>query len=419
MDLVRHGAAAIGAAVAGPVLAAGAALRPAWREGARDRLGGSPRVEPGAIWIHGASVGEILAASRLVDRLRKDGHGIVASTFTVTGRDVMRRVRPDVPCALAPLDHPWCVDAALSRVRPSALVLIETELWPSWIAAAERRGVPVVLISGRVSDRSFPRYRRLAWLVGRTLRRLAAVGARTDVDGERFVALGADPSRVRVTGDLKIELDERPRPLAPDLDRALGGTPLIVAGSTHRGEERAVLAALRALEREGLEAALVLAPRHPSRAKEVEGLVRRSERSLRRRRALGTEPLRAGEVLVLDTVGELTPIYARAEVAFVGGTLVPHGGHNILEPVFAGRPVVYGRHTANVRHAVEILERSGAGRRVEDAAELGRAIVELVREKEAARVRAERARHELERHRGSAERAALVIERAVEAARAL
>ena len=410
MKWARHSLAAVSALAALPVGLGLVASRRAWRTGVRERLGLARAEAPGAIWIHGASVGEILAASRLIDRLRKRGHGVVTSTVTLAGRDVMRRSRPEVPCHLAPLDHPWCVDAALDRIEPAALVLIETELWPSWIAAAARRGVPVALVSGRVSDRTYPRYRRLRFAVEPTLRRLAAIGARTPLDGDRLVALGAPPARVSVTGDLKLERDEEPRPLARDLERALQGLPLFVAGSTHAGEEIAALAALAEVERQGLCAALVLAPRRPERAAEVRRLVGRTGRSARLRTALGDLPLAAGEVLVLDTVGELTPIFARADVAFVGGSLVPRGGHNILEPALAGRPVLFGPHTSNVRHAVEILEPCGAGRRVEDAAALGRALATLLRDPQAAERRGEAGRAALSRHRGTAQRVADLIE---------
>jgi 3-deoxy-D-manno-octulosonic-acid transferase len=410
---VARSVAALSAIAAAPIAAGALALRPTWRVGLRERLGDVPRPAPGGLWVHAASVGEVLAATRLLDHLQKAGHALFASTVTLEGREVVRRLRPDIPSALAPLDHPWCVEAALDRVRPAAIALIETELWPVWIAAARRRGIPVVLVSGRVSDRSFPRYRRLGWLVGRTLRRLAAVGARTDVDGERFVALGADPARVSVTGDLKLERDEREGPLAPDLDAVLGGVPLFVAGSTHPGEEVAALAALRRIEGAGLQAALVLAPRRRQRGAEVARLVRASGRPLRQRTAVGGEPLRPGEVLVLDTVGELAPVYARAAVAFVGGSLVRGGGHNVLEPVLAGCPVLFGPHVANVRHAVEILERCGAGRTVEDAADLGRAAIGWLRDPIAARARGGEGRAVLRSHGGSAERAARLIESAL------
>jgi len=413
---VDHAVAALAAVALAPVAAGVLALRPAWRIGLRERLGALPGQPPGAVWVHGASVGEILAASRLVDRLHRGGRAVVSSTVTLAGREVMRRARPEIPCHLAPIDHPWCVESALGRVHPAALVLIETELWPSWLAAAERRHIPVALVSGRVSDHSYPRYQRLQRIIGPALRRIAAIGARTAADAERFEALGAPRQRIRVTGDLKLEPAEEPAALPADLARVLAGTPLFVAGSTHPGEEQAALSALARCERERLPAALVLAPRHLERTAEVVRLVRAGGRSVRRRSALGTEPLRAGEVLVLDSVGELAPVYARAQVAFVGGTLAPIGGHNLLEPVFVGRPVLFGPHTGNARQAVEILEASGAGLAVADADALAEALVARLRDPEDARRRGEEGQRALALHRGSAERAARLIEALLEPA---
>ena len=236
-----------------------------------------------------------------------------------------------------------------------------------------------------------------------------AIGARTAADRDRFIALGAVPERVGVSGDLKLELDAAPRPAAPDLAAALGDTRLIVAGSTHPGEERAALEALTRVERAGLEAALVLAPRHLERSAEVEGEARAAGRRVRRRTRLGEAPLRAGEVLVLDTLGELASLYPHADVAFVGGTLAAVGGHNVLEPVLARRPVVYGPHIADVRHAVEILEASGAGHRLRDAGDLGAVAIAWLGDPESARARGEAGWRALERHRGAAERAASLV----------
>jgi len=407
---LHHGLAALAALALAPVAVGALALRPAWRVGLRERLGAQPGLAPGAIWVHGASVGEIQAASRFVDRLLEGGHAVFTSTVTLAGREVMRRLRPDVPCHLAPIDHPWCVEAALARVRPAALVLIETELWPRWLAAAERRGIPVALVSGRLSDNSYPRYQRLAPIIAPALRRIAALGARTHVDAERFLALGAPAARVSVTGDLKLEPAEDLRPLASDLDRMLSTAPLIVAGSTHPGEEIAALAALAQVEQAGMTAALVLAPRRLGRADEIARMVRATGRNLHRRTLLGEAPLRPGEVLLLDSVGELAAVYARADVAFVGGTLVPVGGHNVLEPVFASRPVLFGPHTQNARHAAEILEAVGAGIRVADAEGLARSVVALLRDPREARRRGEEGLRALSAHRGSAERAAQLVE---------
>jgi 3-deoxy-D-manno-octulosonic-acid transferase len=405
-----HGLAALAGLALAPLAAGALALRPAWRVGLRERLGARSALAPGAIWIHGASVGEIRAASRLIDGLQERGHQVVTSTVTLAGREVMRRTRPDVPCHLAPLDHPWCVEAALSRARPAALVLIETELWPSWLAAAERRQIPVALVSGRVSDRSYPRYRRLRRIIAPTLRRIAALGARTDADAERFLALGAPRERVRVTGDLKLEPAGDLRPISADLSRLLGTAPLIVAGSTHAGEEAAALTALAQVERAGIAAALVVAPRHLGREVEIARLVRASGRRLRQRTLPDEAPLQPGDVLLLDSVGELASLYARAAVAFVGGTLVPVGGHNLLEPVFAGRPVLFGPHTENARHTALILEAVGAGTRVADAEALSRAVRALLADPREASRRGEAGRAALASHRGSAERAAELTE---------
>jgi 3-deoxy-D-manno-octulosonic-acid transferase len=385
-------------------------VRPSLRVGLRERLGLHPRLAAGAVWVHAASVGEVLAAARLVDALADVGHPVVTSSATASGREVMRRSRSGrIPCHLAPLDHPWCVEAALARVRPAALVLVETELWPCWIAAARRRGAAVLLVSARLSDRSYRRYRRLAGLVRPTLGRIDAIGARSDADAERFRALGAPGGRVSVTGDLKLEVDADPPALAPDLERLLGATPLLVAGSTHPGEEEAVLGALAEAERAGLEAALVLAPRQRERAAEVARRVRCAGRRLRHRSRPGAGTLASGEVLLLDTLGELPAFWPRADVAFVGGTLVGVGGHNVLEPVAAGRPVLFGPHTANVRHAVELVAAAGAGLCVPDAAALGPALCALLRDPAAARASGARGRAALLAHRGSAARTASLV----------
>jgi 3-deoxy-D-manno-octulosonic-acid transferase len=377
------------------------------------------RVPPGAAWIHGASVGEILAACRLVDRLRQAGQNVFTSTFTTSGRDVMRRTRPEVPCQLAPLDHPWCVEAALDRVQPSVLVLIEAELWPNWIAAARRRAIPVVLVSGRISDRSFGRYRKLRWLTRPTLGRLTAIGARTAADGERLRYLGADPQAVTVTGDLKIDSQTERRPDRFGSSGTWAQGPVIVAGSTHPGEESAALEALAVLERAGLGASLVLAPRHIDRAPEVMRLIECEGRVARLRSTIGAAQLGRGEVLVLDTVGELASLYESADVAFVGGSLVPVGGHNVLEPVLAGRLVLYGPHTDNVRHAVEVVEECGAGRRVPAAGQLGAAFIDVLSNAESSRVAAERGRRALEKHHGTSERTSALIERVLAASERL
>lgn len=369
-----QGGAALAAAVAAPVWAAGALVRPRWREGAGERLGWRGDCEPGAIWLHGASVGEALMVARLAEALADSGHRVQASATTVTGRSALRRALPSLPVRLAPLDHPWCVASALRAARPSALVLVETELWPSWITAVSRRGAPVALVSARLSDTSFVRYQHLRGLVARTLGRIARIGARSDEDAQRFLALGAPRERVRVTGDLKRAPAARPASLAPDLAAMLAGPPIVVAGSTHAGEEAAALAALDACAAAGRPAALVLAPRRPERCRELESRLAAEGRPHRRRSRGDARPLAEGEVLLLDTLGELAGVYARARVAFVGGTLVPVGGHNLLEPAQQGCPVLFGPEIGNVRDAAGLLLGAGAGKRVRDARELAEGV---------------------------------------------
>jgi 3-deoxy-D-manno-octulosonic-acid transferase len=403
------------AVLAAPLVLCAAALRPRWRKGWRDRLGRAPRQEPGAVWVHSASVGEALASLPLHDALARRGWRTLASATTLTGREVLRGMRPELPFALAPLDHPWCVDRALDRVGPAALVLVETELWPVWIASASRRGIPVVIVSGRLSDRAFPRYRRLRFLWSRTLSCVAAVGARSQQDAERFRALGMPADRIEVTGDLKLEPRHALQSLKPDLEAFLADVTLLVAGSTHPGEEAAALQAQAEAERAGHDLALVLAPRYPERADEVERLALAAGRTVHRRSRLAGGQLGVGEVLLLDSVGELAGVYSRCHIAFVGGSLIPRGGHNVLEPLAAGCPVIFGPHTHNARESVELAIRCGAGQRAADTRELVQGVLLALADPAGARLRGAGGRTALEHHRGAAARSSDLVERALRA----
>jgi 3-deoxy-D-manno-octulosonic-acid transferase len=316
---------------------------------------------------------------------------------------------PEATCALAPLDHLWVVSRVLSRVRPSLLVLIETELWPVMIGAARRRGVPIVIASGRLSLGSLSRYRRWRFLFQPAVHCIDRIGARSRVDAERFVSLGARTGRVEVVGDLKLEPPAAPPDLAEELRAALGHRRWLVAGSTHLGEEGAALDALEHCERHGVAVGLVLAPRHLSRIEEVEREVRRRGRAVRRRSALGGEPLASREVLLLDSYGDLAAVYGKASLAFVGGTLAPIGGHDLLEPLQAGVAVCFGPSVANVEAAAELVVKSGAGRAVMKADELAECVLDLLSDpKLAERVAA--AQVLIERYRGGVERCLAMID---------
>lgn len=442
MGPLAHSLSLLTAIGLAPLLAAALVVRPSLRHGLSERFGGAPgglprlaagdaaengaedaagrdgdesaRIVSGApappIWVHASSVGEAKAALRLLRTLEASGHALRVSTSTRPGRGVLRQAWPELASQLAPFDHPWAVERAIRRVRPRLSVLIETELWPSWIAGCARHGIPVVVASGRLSDRSFPRYRRLRRLIAPSLRRLERVGARTQLDAERFVALGVPEARVEVTGDLKLDPPSDRPALSIDLIRALSEVPVMVGGSTHPGEEEALLDALAAAEKAGHGFALVLAPREIGRAAELERLVRGRRRRVVRRSRLEGRHLLPGEVLVLDELGELSAIYATAQLAFVGGTLVPVGGHNLVEPVHAGCPVLFGPHCENVRKVVEILAVGDAGRRIDSPAALCEEVVALFADPEAGRLRGEIGRQTLEAHRGSVEQTVRLIE---------
>lgn len=366
------------------------------------------------IWIHASSVGEAKAACRLAGTLEEAGHAVRASTMTLGGRSIFRRDLPALPSNLAPFDHPWCVEAAIRRARPALSVLIETELWPSWIAGCARHGIPVVVASGRLSDRSFPRYRRLRPLLGATLRRIDAVGARTEIDAERFIELGVPEERVRTTGDLKLDPPTAQPALAIDLIRALSDVPVVVGGSTHADEEAALVDALEGAEKAGHAFVLVLAPRQIARAGELQRQCESRGRRVYLRSRLEGRHLVPGEILILDSFGELAAMYATASIAFVGGTFARIGGHNLVEPVHAGCPVLFGPSCENVRKVVEIIEAVGAGRRVDSRAELVAAVVEAFDDLEACRMRGELGRETLEAHRGSVARTREMIDEVLE-----
>ena len=392
VGVFRHSAAALAAALAAPVAAGALALRPRWRAGWRERLGAGP-VAAGAIWVHAASVGEVTASARLVERLRaqrprahaldheRDRPRAAARSCTRTSRTGSRRSitrGASTRCCAARArarscsSRPSCGRSGSPRASAAAC--------PWW---SSRAGSPTARCRATAGS--------VRWLA-RALARLAAIGARTEQDAERFVALGAAPERVRVTGDLKLDPPETPRALAPDLAAWLGDAPLVVAGSTHPGEEEALLAAQRAWERGGAARRAGRSRRATRSARgEVVALARRAGRRAALRSERGGAPLAAGDVGVLDTLGELPALYARAAVAFVGGTLAPVGGHNLLEPAAAGTPAVYGAaHSRTCDTPRRCSRRCGAGERVADAAALARGALRGARARRPPRARAAR-----------------------------
>jgi 3-deoxy-D-manno-octulosonic-acid transferase len=362
-----------------------------------ERLGRGPSVTPGALWIHAASVGETAAAEVLLRALRRAGIGpLVVTTVTRTGRARAAELRPDLGPWHAPLDAPVAVRAFLDRVRPRAIVVLETELWPNLLLELVRRGIPWSVASGRLSPRAARRLAPVRGLFGEVLAGVRAVAARSEADAGRFVRLGAPPAAVRALGDLKNDREVPPWTAPPD------GPPRWAAACTRPGEEEEVLDALRVLRATVPRGELVLAPRHPERFGEVARLVERAGLPLRRWAARGEAPSGATwSVLLVDEMGVLPEAYRGARCAFVGGTLRPFGGHNPLEAAACGRAVLVGPHTESCEAAVGRLAERGALTRVRSAQELGERVAGLLGDPAAA-LRAGRAAWDVARSLGGA-----------------
>jgi 3-deoxy-D-manno-octulosonic-acid transferase len=373
-----------------------------YREGLLERLGW---VRPGlirtelirerpVIWVHAVSVGEVLAVSRLVKTLDTalPDYMIAISTTTRTGQALARERFGAERVFYCPLDLPWAVRACLNALRPRLFVLAETEFWPNLISGCYRRGIPVAVVNARISDRSWPRYRRLRWLWGPILSRLSRVLAQSETDAVRLKAIGCLPERVTVAGNLKFDVRAAEEAEATRLLRAFSGAlRLVVAGSTLDGEEAALLEAWPRLLEADPQLVLVLAPRHPERFGAIAALLDNSGIAWVKRSNWHSkqEPLKPGEIVLLDTIGELASVYSLASVAFVGGSLVPAGGHNPLEPAQFGVPIVMGPHYANFRAITEDLLAHQA-LRIAAKEELAQALIELLEDSEAARAMGER-----------------------------
>jgi len=389
-------------------------LRPRWREGLRERLGaGATRVGHALagrqqVWVHAVSVGEVVAVSRLVEELdARLGRGSVAiSTTTRTGQQLARERFGAGRCFYFPIDLPWVVREAFHALRPRVLVLAESELWPNILAECAGERVPVVVVNARISDRSLPRYQRLRRWWRPFLEMLTLVLAQSAEDARRFVAIGVPESRVRVGGNLKFDARlSRSAKVVDSLRAQLpSGAKVLVAGSTLEDEERVLLEAWPAICARTPNAVMVLAPRHPERFARVAALAREAKTLLVERSAWDGSAVAAGSVFLLDSIGELSSMYGLGAVAFVGGSLVPAGGHNPLEPARCSVPVVMGPHYENFRDAVELL-RGADALRVVKREDVGEAIAALLADTDAAAAMGARGKKAFEEQAGATARA--------------
>lgn len=340
------------------------------------------------IWLHAASVGEVSAAARLSAELKRNlpACKILLSTFTATGHHMARQI-PAVDAAVyLPLDQLWIVRRALAKFNPAVVILLETEIWPNLLREAHGKGIPTLLLSGRLSDRAYRRYTLFYSFFRRVMKCVSAIGAQSTEDAERMVRLGADAHRVSVVGNLKRaplpQHTNGPTPLTSDAAAGAraGQGPLLVVGSSHRGEEEILLKVFLTLKESFPNLQMVLAPRHPQRFPEVENLLTAHRVQFEKRSALGDQFAFTKDVMVLDTLGELERFYAIGDVAFVGGSLVDAGGHNVLEPARFHKPTLFGPFMSNFKSLAEELKRSGGGIEVRNADELAASIAELLRD---------------------------------------
>jgi len=394
------------------------------RRGLLDRFGllVRPVSEPSGerrplIWIHAVSLGEVVAVTPLVKALHRNhpDHRFIVSTVTETGREaVEQRLAGVAEHRYAPLDLPWAVSRTIAQWQPVLYVFVETELWPNLLWTLRDRQVPAVMVNGRLSSRSFSR-QHIPGLISfyrSVLRSLTLCLMQSERDAQRIVALGADPSRVHRTGNIKFDQPVPAKPVDASFRASLGigdGDQLVLAGSTHPGEEEMIVAAYRNIVPQHASAVLMLAPRHIERVDAVMAMVRSADLPVQRKSRL--ESLASGpRVIVLDTRGELARAYHEATVAFVGGTLIPVGGHNLLEPAVWGKPVLFGPYTDHCAEIATLLLESGGAVRVSDAETVARMVNAWLDDASARRQVGEAARRTVLANQGALQRSVDLIE---------
>ncbi len=369
----------------------------------------------GSLWVHAVSVGEVNAAEPLIKALRRDypNAPLVITTVTPTGTARVHQLFGDsVFHVYLPYDLPFSVNRFLTRIRPRLALIVETEIWPNLYFACRRRGIPLMIVNARLSERSMRGYKPLRSLARSALRCVQLIAAQSRTDAARYRLLGADPEQVLVTGNMKFDM-----PIPQDAVTAGAAMrehwgvrrPVWMAASTHEGEELAVLEAhLKVLKRLP-DALLVLAPRHPERFRLVENTVRSLGFTVATRSIDGV-PLPVHQVCVIDAMGQLMPFFAATDVAFVGGSLVPIGGHNVLEPAALSVPVLVGPHTFNFEEITDSLVEQGGAERVPDADRLGPDVLQLLLDGTKREQMGQAAQRVFERERGAVQRIMQLID---------
>ena len=359
------------------------------------------------LWVHAVSVGETLAAKSVIAEIRRlrPSTSIVLTTTTITGQAQARRLYPDAEVTYFPFDFSFSVKRFLDRYRPRVFAAMETEIWPNVTRLTKERGMRLILANGRISDRSFPRYRFVRPLLRPILRRYERILVREQTDYERFIAIGAPPESVETTGNVKFdyEPDQTPSEIAPLVEQMIGGRKVLILGSTMEGEDEALLPEVERFVRER-NAFVIIAPRRAERFEQVAGLLTTTSLRFVRRSALSRPE--AADVLLLDTFGELPKMYRYATAAFVGGSLTGTGGHNPIEPAAAGVPVCFGPGMTNFREIASTFLDANAARQINSAAAVIGFAEEMFDDERQQGEMGERGRRTVLQNRGASERTA-------------
>jgi 3-deoxy-D-manno-octulosonic-acid transferase len=347
------------------------------------KIGGRP-----VIWLHAVSVGESIAARPLLKAMRSryPDHAIVVSNTTETGREIASAFPEKDLCIYFPFDFLPAVKLVLNSVRPDIIIIMETEIWPNFTREASHRNIPVLLANGRISDRSFERYMKMNWFFRHPLQLFSKLCMQTDTDRKRIIAIGASEISTVTAGNLKYDIPLQQRnDFEKDKLRSEYCIPdslaVFTAGSTHPGEEEFIINAFQELISSGKELVLILVPRHPERAAAVAALLEQNGLTYRRRTALQPASdgrLKNGQVLLVDTIGEMMNFYALSDLIFVGGSLVPTGGHNLLEPASVGVVSIFGPHMSNFREIASLTLSYSAGIQIGKPEELSSACSKLM-----------------------------------------
>ena len=416
--------------LASPIILAILLAKPRCRRGIPQRLGWvrsePPLPAPGqpVIWVHAVSLGEVVAAVPLVRMLhaRHAGYRVIVTTVTETGREaVEQRLTGTAEHRSVPLDFPWVVSRVVQQLHPALFICVETELWPNLLRIFSAHRVPVVLVNGRLSSRSYRGYRLIRPLMEQMLACVTFCLMQSHRDAERIRNLGAPADRVVCTGNIKFDqpVPAIEREDADDLGHLLlaNNEELFVAGSTHPGEEEQLLACYRILLQQHPGLIFLLAPRHIERAPQVEAVASRHGFAVVRRSRLpkGCAPTKGPRVVILDTRGELATVYCHAVATFVGGTFVPIGGHNLLEPAIWGKPVFFGPYTDHCAEIAGLLLRAGGGRRTTDGADLATQVMALLNNRPALERMGRAARQVVLDNKGALEHTVEVISRLLDA----